>query len=143
MPPKAKTFRPRLKKTLIYFSTTHCYTMSSHLRNVLCVSNQASTKFMNISPFLLPCLQTQRRAASILSSLSDNPGAYNKKIRRGRGPSSGKGKTAGRGYGGQKARGKVPFGFNGGQTKLEVVHGIRGFVNVYVSASCHCPRSLS
>jgi len=71
------------------------------------------------------------RNASILSSLSDNPGAYSKKIRRGRGPSSGKGKTSGRGHKGQKQHGKVPAGFNGGQTPLEVVHGKRGFKNVF------------
>ncbi|MCJ1474891.1 YmL10 [Lambiella insularis] len=82
-------------------------------------------------PFLLPCSQIPRRHASILSSLSDNPSAYNKKIRRGRGPSSGKGKTSGRGHKGQKQHGKVPRGFNGGQTPLEVVHGTRGFVNVF------------
>ncbi|KAI9799864.1 MAG: YmL10 [Piccolia ochrophora] len=82
-------------------------------------------------PFLLPCFQSQRRTASILSSLSDNPSAYNKRIRRGRGPSSGKGKTAGRGYNGQKAHGKVPVGFEGGQTPLHVVKGKRGFENVF------------
>lgn len=77
-------------------------------------------------------LQTQQsRSASILSSISDNPGAYNKKIRRGRGPSSGKGKTSGRGHKGQKQHGKVPAHFNGGQTPLEVVKGKRGFKNVF------------
>ncbi|KAJ5937900.1 54S ribosomal protein L10 [Penicillium verhagenii] len=75
--------------------------------------------------FLAPQFQ-QTRNASILSSLSDNPSAYNKRIRRGRGPASGKGKTAGRGTKGQKAHGKVPFGFNGGQTKDIVVSGTRG-----------------
>lgn len=106
--------------------------MSPHLYNALQISNKVLNRASSISPFLLPFLQTQRRAASVLSNLSDNSGAYHKNIRRGRGPSSGKGKTAGRGYGGQKAHGKVPRGFNGGQTKLEVVHGVRGFVNVYV-----------
>lgn len=38
--------------------------------------------------------------------------------RLGRGHSSGKGKTSGRGQKGQKARGKVPVGFEGGQTPL-------------------------
>jgi large subunit ribosomal protein L15 len=71
------------------------------------------------------------RHASILSRLSDNAGAYNKRIRRGRGPSSGKGKTSGRGHKGQKQHGKVPAGFNGGQTPLEVVHGKRGFENQF------------
>lgn len=74
----------------------------------------------------------QHRSASILSSLSDVPAAYNKRIRRGRGPSSGKGKTSGRGHKGQKQHGKVPAGFNGGQTPDEVVAGKRGFTNVYV-----------
>ena len=85
---------------------------------------------VGIASFLLPILHTQRRAASILSNLSDNQSAYKKRIRRGRGPASGKGKTAGRGYNGQKQKGKVPRGFNGGQTPLEVSHGLRGFTNV-------------
>ncbi|KAH0027585.1 hypothetical protein KCU78_g3916, partial [Aureobasidium melanogenum] len=83
-----------------------------------------------LQPFLRSAQQPQQqRNASILSSLSDNSGAYNKKIRRGRGPSSGKGKTSGRGHKGQKAHGKVPRNFNGGQTPEEVVHGVRGFEN--------------
>ena len=77
--------------------------------------------------FLLPFMQA--RHASILGALSDTPGAYNKRIRRGRGPSSGKGKTSGRGHKGQKQHGKVPARFQGGQTPQEVVHGIRGFDN--------------
>ncbi len=77
--------------------------------------------------FLLPFMQA--RSASILAQLSDNPGAYNKRIRRGRGPSSGKGKTSGRGHKGQKQHGKVPARFQGGQTPQEIVHGVRGFEN--------------
>ncbi|KAG9248930.1 ribosomal protein L18e/L15P [Calycina marina] len=73
----------------------------------------------------------QARSASILSSLSDTPGSYSKRIRRGRGPSSGKGKTSGRGHKGQKAHGKVPAKFQGGQTADSVVHGVRGFVNMF------------
>lgn len=79
-----------------------------------------------ISPFPLPFLHTQYRSASILNSLSDNPKAFDNPIRVGRGPSSGKGKTSGRGHKGQKQHGKVPRGFNGGQTKDEVVSGKRG-----------------
>ncbi|KAL4945856.1 hypothetical protein BDV06DRAFT_183930 [Aspergillus oleicola] len=76
--------------------------------------------------------QTQTtRNAHILASLSDNPGAYHKRIRRGRGPASGKGKTSGRGHKGQKQHGKVPAGFNGGQTPEIVVHGERGFNNIF------------
>lgn len=81
-----------------------------------------------LASFLVPFLQT--RNASILSSLSDNPGAYSKRIRRGRGPSSGKGKTSGRGHKGQKQHGKVPARFQGGQTPQEIVHGERGFENL-------------
>lgn len=79
-------------------------------------------------PFLQPSNQ-QTRSASVLSSLSDVPEAYNRKIRRGRGASSGKGKTSGRGHKGQKQHGKVPRNFIGGQTPLEIVHGVRGFEN--------------
>jgi len=85
------------------------------------------------APFLYPFLNQQQRPASILSSLSDTQGAYNHRIRRGRGPSSGKGKTSGRGHKGQKQHGKVPFGFQGGQTPEEVVHGERGFENQFVT----------
>ncbi|RAL10454.1 mitochondrial 54S ribosomal protein uL15m [Aspergillus homomorphus CBS 101889] len=73
----------------------------------------------------------QSRNAHILASLSDTPGAYHKRIRRGRGPASGKGKTSGRGHKGQKQHGKVPAGFNGGTTPDIVVHGERGFDNVH------------
>ncbi|TVY29406.1 54S ribosomal protein, mitochondrial [Lachnellula hyalina] len=78
---------------------------------------------------LLPLMQA--RNASILATLSDNPGAYNKRIRRGRGPSSGKGKTSGRGHKGQKQHGSVPARFQGGQTPQDVVHGTRGFENLF------------
>jgi large subunit ribosomal protein L15 len=84
------------------------------------------------SVFLPIVAPQQHRCASILSDLRDVSGAYNKRIRRGRGPASGKGKTSGRGHKGQKQHGKVPAGFNGGQTSDEVVAGKRGFVNVYV-----------
>lgn len=81
-----------------------------------------------LTAFLLPFMQA--RNASILGALSDTAGAYNKRIRRGRGPSSGKGKTSGRGHKGQKQHGKVPARFQGGQTPQEVVHGKRGFENL-------------
>lgn len=82
-----------------------------------------------LASFLLPLFQA--RSASILANLSENPGHYNKRIRRGRGPSSGKGKTSGRGHKGQKQHGKVPARFQGGQTPQDVVHGTRGFENLY------------
>ena len=98
----------------------------------LCWSCRAAIRTSRFIPTFRFAPQQQYRAASILSSLSDNPGAYNKKIRRGRGPASGKGKTSGRGHKGQKQHGKVPAGFNGGQTTIEQAHGVRGFENVYV-----------
>lgn len=73
---------------------------------------------------------SQTRDASLLSRLSDAPGAKHRAIRRGRGPASGKGKTSGRGHKGQKQHGKVPAGFQGGQTPIEVVKGKRGFENM-------------
>ncbi|OQO14745.1 hypothetical protein B0A48_00127 [Cryoendolithus antarcticus] len=85
--------------------------------------------YQPIAPFLYPALHQQQRAASILSSLSDVKAAYGHRIRRGRGPSSGKGKTSGRGMNGQKQHGKVPWGMNGGQTKDEVINPEKGFVN--------------
>ncbi|RPB29769.1 hypothetical protein L211DRAFT_854934 [Terfezia boudieri ATCC MYA-4762] len=71
------------------------------------------------------------RAGNILGLLHDFKDAYKKLIRRGRGPSSGKGKTSGRGHKGQGQHGGVPAGVNGGQTKDEVVAGPYGFKNQF------------
>lgn len=61
------------------------------------------------------------------------PGATSNKARKrkGRGPSSGNGKTAGRGHKGLKARtgGKVARGFEGGQTPIYRRLPKRGFGN--------------
>jgi large subunit ribosomal protein L15 len=82
----------------------------------------------SLANFLAPFLQSsqQARNSSILANLSDRKEAYSKRIRRGRGPSSGKGKTSGRGHKGQKQHGKVPARFQGGQTPDEIVHHKRG-----------------
>lgn len=53
-----------------------------------------------------------------LHDLKSAPGARTKRVRKGRGPGSGFGKTAGRGTKGQKSRNKVWLGFEGGQTPL-------------------------
>jgi large subunit ribosomal protein L15 len=55
-----------------------------------------------------------------LSDLRPAPGSHKPERRLGRGHGSGRGKTAGRGTKGQKARtgGKVHRAFNGGQTRL-------------------------
>src|SRR3954464_5827691 len=57
------------------------------------------------------------------------PGAHKSKTRKGRGEAS-KGKTAGRGTKGTKARGSVPAGFEGGQMPLiRRVPKLKGFKN--------------
>lgn len=72
----------------------------------------------------------QVRHASILSNLANNKGAVKKRKRVGRGPSSGHGKTSGRGHNGQGQHGKVKPWFQGGQTPLIVKHGKKGFDNL-------------
>lgn len=63
-----------------------------------------------------------------LNRLSDNPGARHRRMRVGRGIGSGKGKTAGRGHKGQKARTGVSLhGFEGGQMPLHRRLPKRGF----------------
>ena len=63
-----------------------------------------------------------------LNELSDNPGATKKRMRVGRGPGSGKGKTAGRGIKGQKSRSGVAInGYEGGQMPLYQRLPKRGF----------------
>jgi large subunit ribosomal protein L15 len=65
-----------------------------------------------------------------LNELENNPGAMTKKFRVGRGIGSGKGKTAGRGVKGQKARTGVSIqGFEGGQMPLYRRLPKRGFNN--------------
>lgn len=63
-----------------------------------------------------------------LNDLRDNPGAAKKAKRVGRGPGSGKGKTAGRGIKGQKSRSGVAInGYEGGQMPLYQRLPKRGF----------------
>ena len=63
-----------------------------------------------------------------LNELSDNPGATKKRMRVGRGPGSGKGKTGGRGIKGQKSRSGVAIkGYEGGQMPLYQRLPKRGF----------------
>jgi large subunit ribosomal protein L15 len=63
-----------------------------------------------------------------LNEISDNAGARKARIRVGRGIGSGKGKTAGRGVKGQKARSGVAIkGFEGGQMPIHMRLPKRGF----------------
>lgn len=58
------------------------------------------------------------------------PGSKTEKTRVGRGEGSGKGKTAGRGTKGTKARKNVPAGFEGGQMPIHMrLPKLRGFKN--------------
>ena len=67
-----------------------------------------------------------------LNELRDNEGARHKFKRVGRGIGSGKGKTAGRGVKGQKARTGVSLnGFEGGQLPIYRRLPKRGFVNIF------------
>ena len=67
-----------------------------------------------------------------LNELSDIPGASKTRKRVGRGIGSGKGKTAGRGVKGQKARTGVAIkGFEGGQMPLHRRLPKRGFTNIF------------
>ena len=67
-----------------------------------------------------------------LHDLRPAPGSHKRKTRVGRGIAGGKGKTAGRGTKGQKARagGSIPPWFEGGQTPLHMrIPKLRGFEN--------------
>jgi large subunit ribosomal protein L15 len=67
-----------------------------------------------------------------LNEISDSPGATKNRMRVGRGIGSGKGKTAGRGVKGQKARTGVAIkGFEGGQMPLHRRLPKRGFNNIF------------
>ncbi len=66
-----------------------------------------------------------------LHELSPAPGSVKDSYRKGRGPGSGNGKTAGKGHKGQNARsgGGVRLGFEGGQLPLYRKLPKRGFKN--------------
>lgn len=67
-----------------------------------------------------------------LNEIRDNAGARKSRMRVGRGIGSGKGKTGGRGYKGQKSREGVSIaGFEGGQMPLHMRLPKRGFNNVF------------
>ncbi|XP_022879655.1 uncharacterized protein LOC111397134 isoform X2 [Olea europaea var. sylvestris] len=88
-------------------------------------SNPSSNGYFN-------CQSTRAYSSLLaLNDLRDNKGARKQKTRKGRGIGSGKGKTAGRGHKGQKARGTMKFGFEGGQTPLRRRLPKRGFKNPF------------
>jgi large subunit ribosomal protein L15 len=69
----------------------------------------------------------------LLSRLRPPAGAVKDKLRKGRGPGSGLGRTAGKGEKGQKARAGVRslIGFEGGQMPLQRRLPKRGFRNIF------------
>ncbi len=71
--------------------------------------------------------------ALALNNLHPPKGSTHKKKRRGRGPGSGLGKTAGRGHKGQKSRSGYSrrAGFEGGQMPLQRRLPKRGFTNIF------------
>ena len=67
-----------------------------------------------------------------IHDLKPAPGSKKAKKRVGRGIAGTRGKTAGRGMKGQKARGQIPIGFEGGQLPLaQRVPKLRGFKNPF------------
>src|SRR5215831_4691001 len=67
-----------------------------------------------------------------LNEIRNNPGAHKRKLKVGRGSSSGLGKTSGRGVKGAKARtGTKVYGFEGGQMPLHMRIPKRGFNNIF------------
>jgi large subunit ribosomal protein L15 len=63
-----------------------------------------------------------------LHHLRPAPGARTDRVRKGRGDASGKGKSAGRGTKGSRARQNMPIGFEGGQMPLQRrLPKLRGF----------------
>lgn len=67
-----------------------------------------------------------------LHDLRPAEGSRKERIRVGRGIAAGKGKTAGRGTKGQRARGSIPVSFEGGQMPLNMrIPKLRGFNNPF------------
>src|ERR1700761_4220619 len=69
-----------------------------------------------------------------LNEIRNNPGSHKRKLKVGRGSSSGLGKTSGRGVKGAKARtGNAVYGFEGGQMPLHMRVPKRGFNNIFAN----------
>jgi len=67
-----------------------------------------------------------------IHDLTPPPGSNRRKKRVARGIGGKGGKTAGRGTKGQKARGTIPAGFEGGQMPLHIrVPKLKGFTNPF------------
>ncbi|MED6196905.1 hypothetical protein PIB30_051702 [Stylosanthes scabra] len=92
---------------------------------------QCSKSHATLNPKVLPEFQGFRAYSLLaLNDLRDNV-PRKQKTRKGRGIGSGKGKTAGRGHKGQRARKGSKLGFEGGQTPLRRRMPKRGFKNPF------------
>jgi large subunit ribosomal protein L15 len=80
-----------------------------------------------------PAMPTRSPVFAGIHDLRPSPGATHSRKRVGRGPGSGHGKTAGRGYKGQKSRTgyRHQRGFEGGQMPLHRRIPKRGFTNIF------------
>lgn len=102
----------------------------THRIATTCCASTAVSNVASLTARLAGLQLQQTRHASILGDLRNNKGAVKERKRVGRGPSSGHGKTSGRGHKGQGQHGKVNAWFQGGQTPLIVKHGRKGFDNL-------------
>ncbi|KAG0663329.1 YmL10 [Monosporozyma unispora] len=86
---------------------------------------------LTIRELARPQQLTPVRFMQILSTLKPSQNSTKKFKRLGRGPSSNKGKTSGRGTKGQKARSHIKSWFEGGQTPIYKLFPKVGFTNVH------------
>ncbi|KAL3829397.1 hypothetical protein ACJIZ3_018199 [Penstemon smallii] len=117
-----------LISTSIRFSQNLHY---HHQKPISIYSSPLKNNYISKPVSFLNFQNTYSSSLLALNDLRDNPGARKQKTRKGRGIGSGKGKTAGRGHKGQKARGTMKFGFEGGQTPLRRRLPKRGFKNPF------------
>uniref|UniRef100_A0A3Q7F5J8 SET domain-containing protein n=1 Tax=Solanum lycopersicum TaxID=4081 RepID=A0A3Q7F5J8_SOLLC len=132
--PEVKEIPPPLASELCAFIEKNKNVASEGICSLSSVARRSTERWKLAILWSIGSLGCQfRRAYSLLSlnDLQDNKGARKQKTRKGRGIGSGKGKTAGRGHKGQKARGTYKFGFEGGQTPLRRRVPKRGFKNPF------------
>lgn len=135
----AHTHIKMLRRKLSSLIATSIFnTCSSKIQSKLCSIGSPISPSPSPSPSIATPTNFHAQAQSLraysllsLNDLRDNKGAKKQKTRKGRGIGSGKGKTAGRGHKGQKARGTMKFGFEGGQTPLRRRMPKRGFKNPF------------
>lgn len=109
--------------------TTSNETMSNETTNGETTSNK-TTNGEGVDPHTDATAETQGPALKV-HHLRPAPGSRTAKTRVGRGRGS-KGKTAGRGTKGTKARGQVPHDFEGGSTPIHMrLPKLRGFTNPF------------